>query len=714
MKKISDFMLNRKVLPLVILILIGSIFWAFQSQGGDVKSLSTQQRILTTLGAIIEQNHYNPKPINDNFSKEIFTKYLEAVDPDKNILLQSDINNLKKYETWIDDEIHGATIQFVPAVDQIYAQRMREVSTLYKDILAKPFDFSSNEEIVTDVKKLNFAPTEAARKDMWRKKLKYMALERYSDLIDQREKNKGQKDFVVKTDAELEKEAREKLGKIMDKSFDRLTHKFTDDDRFNLYINTITADMDPHSNYFPPVDLREFNEQMSGKFYGIGASLKEEEGSIKINTLLTGSPAWKSGEIQANDIVVKVAQGKEEPVDLTGYAVEDAVKLIRGNKGTEVRLTLKKTDGTLKVVSIIRDEIVQDEVYVRSAILPGKEKIGYIYLPDFYADYEKTNGHRCAQDVATEIQKLKAEGVTGIVMDLRNNGGGYLSEVVQMVGLFVPEGPVVQVKDKEGKPTVLKDEDKTVLYTGPLTVMINEFSASASEIFAAAIQDYGRGIIIGSSSTYGKGTVQRNIPFGKPLDLFTGRTEYGAVKLTLQKFYRINGGSTQLRGVTPDVVIPDEYEYLKLREKDNENAMPWDEIQKTDYTKWKADYNINDIKSASQQRIRSNSNFNVIQTNAQWLAKQNDKTYSLNLNKFKEEQKQIKSTVKQTDSLEKASVPLAFEGLKADEAKYNNVDKDKGERYKTWLKNIGKDIYIGEATNVVKDMIEKSSALAKH
>ncbi len=706
-------MLKRKVLPIVLVVLFAAIFWAFQTQGGNSTSLSTQQKILTTLGTIIEQNHYKPKTINDNFSEQIFKKFLAAVDPEKNIFLQSDINSLKKYQNSIDDEIHGAAIQFVPAVDAVYARRMQEVMSMYKEMLSKPFDFTSNEEIVIDGSKLDFPATESQRKDMWRKKLKFLTLERFTELTDQRDKLKARKDTIVKSNVELEKEARDKVGKMMDKNFDRLKLKFNDDDRFNLFVNTITAYMDPHSDYFPPVEKRSFDEQMSGKFYGIGASLKEEDGNIKVASLLTGSPAWKSGQIQVGDIVTKVAQGKDEPVELTGLAVEDAVKIIRGNKGTEVRLSLRKQDGALKIVSIIRDEIVQDEVYVRSAIINGKEKIGYIYLPDFYADYEKPDGHRCAQDVAKELQKLEAEGVQGVVMDLRNNGGGYLPEVVEMVGLFIPEGPVVQVKDREGRPTVLRDNDKTVLYTGPLTVMINEFSASASEIFAAAIQDYGRGIIIGSSSSYGKGTVQRSIPFGRPLDLFTGRTEYGAIKLTLQKFYRINGGSTQLRGVTPDVVLPDEYEYLKFREKDNDNAMPWDEISKTSYTKWPVDYDLNVIKTKSEQRIKNNVNLNRINKNALWLSTQNDKTYSLNLNKYKEEQKGIRTTVKQNDSLAKLTVELPFEGLKSDASKYNNVDKDKGERYKSWLKNLKSDIYINEAANVIEDM-SKQNNVATH
>ena len=705
-------MLKRKVLPVVLVVLFAGILWAFQSQGGNGTSLTTQQKILTTLGTIIEQNHYNPKVINDNFSQQIFTRFLESVDREKNVFLQPDITSLKQFQNTLDDEIHGAPINFIPAVNLIYTKRMGEVIAFYKEMLAKPFDFSIDEDLVVDGKKLSFSTNEAQRKDRWRKKLKYLTLERYTELLDQREKNKGKKDFVVKTDVALEKEAREKVGEMMNKTFDRMKLKFGDDERFNLFINTITSYMDPHSDYFPPIEKRSFDEQMSGKFYGIGASLKDEDGNIKVATLLTGSPAWKSGQIQVGDVITKVAQGKAEPVELTGLAVEDAVKIIRGNKGTEVRLTLRKQDGTIKIVPIIRDEIVQDEVYVRSAIVNGKEKIGYIFLPDFYADYEKPDGHRCSRDVAREVEKLKAEGVDGIIIDLRNNGGGYLPEVVEMVGLFIPDGPVVQVKDREGRPTVLKDNDKTVIYNGPLAVMVNEFSASASEIFAAAIQDYGRGVIIGSTSSYGKGTVQRNIPFGRPLDLFTGRTEYGAIKLTLQKFYRINGGSTQLKGVTPDIVLPDEYEYLKFREKDNDNSLPWDEIEKTPYTKWSANWNLDALKAKSEERIKNNVNLNLIENNALWLSKQNDKTYSLNLEKYKEEQKVLRATVKQNDSLAKLTTELPFEALKADAAKYNNIDKDKGERYKNWLKNLKTDIYISEASNVIKDMMAAPEGLA--
>ena len=706
-------MLNRKVLPLVLVMIFAGVFWAFQSQGENGKSLTNQQKILTTLGSIIEQNHYNPKPINDNFSKEVFKRFIQTIDGDKNLFLEADIQSLKKFEITIDDEIHGAPIQFIPAVNELYSKRIQEVSALSEEILKRSFDFSVNEEIVLDNEKTIFGKTAAEREDKWRKKLKFMALERYVDLIDTREKNKNTKDFVIKTDAALEIEARGKVSKIMHKTFDRLKVKFTDDERFNMFINAITSFQDPHSDYFPPIEKRGFDELMSGRFFGIGASLREEDGNIKIATLLTGSPAFKSGEINVGDIVLKVGQTKEEGVDLTGFAVEDAVQIIRGNKGTEVTLTLRKQDGSIKPVTLVRDEIVQDEVYVRSAILNGKQKIGYIYLPDFYADYDKPSGNRSAADIAREIIKLKSENVEGIIIDLRFNGGGYLNEVIQMVGLFIPEGPVVQVKDREGKPTILSVNEKSVLYSGPLTVLVNEQSASASEIFAAAIQDYGRGIVLGSSSTYGKGTVQRNIPFGKPVDFYTGRTEFGAVKLTLQKYYRVDGGSTQLKGVVPDVILPDEYEYYKIREKDNKNALPWDQITKAPFKKWEGFESINGIAQASQDRVSGNTIFKLLDKNAKWLAEQNNKIHSLNIEKYRAVQKSIRATVKQNEMLTKLENEMPFEGLKADNAKYNNVDKEKGERYKTWLKNLRTDIYINEATKVVSDMIIADKNLVK-
>ncbi|MEY3152349.1 MAG: hypothetical protein RLZZ333_946, partial [Bacteroidota bacterium] len=389
---------------------------------------------------------------------------------------------------------------FFYAVEQIYLKRINEVNAFYPSLLQTAFVFNQDETILLDPAKLDFPKTDALRKDTWKKRMKFMVLERYADLLDARDLlKKG--DTAYKSDAVLEKEAREKVRLLISRNFDRMISKTKENERFDLLVNTVTEYMDPHTTFFPPLEKRSFDEQMSGRFFGIGASLRNDEnGSIKIATIVAGLPAWKSQQIAVGDQVLKVAQGNDAPVDLAGYESADAVKLIRGKKGTEVRLTIKKADGTIKVVSMIREEVELDETYAKSAVIEeGGKKIGYIFLPEFYADWERPNGARCSQDVAKEIIKLKEQQVDGLVMDLRNNGGGSLYDVVQMVGFFIPEGPIVQVKDREGNPSVLRDRDRSVLYDGPLAVMVNEFSASASEIFAAAIQDYGRGIVIGGS-----------------------------------------------------------------------------------------------------------------------------------------------------------------------------------------------------------------------
>jgi carboxyl-terminal processing protease len=717
MLKVLKYMINKRNLPIVLLILGGGVFVAFRTLGIGSNPPSKYERILHNVGEYLEELHYSPKPIDDKFSKEVFDKYLQDIDADKNVFFQSDVDDLRgKYGNEIDDEILGKPVTFVPAANEVYKKRLAETAVLYKEILAQPFDFSKDEDFNQNYDQVQYPKNEAERKEAWRKQLKYLALERYSDLLDQQEAAKKTAGYVMKSDAQLEKDARDRTMKVMDRIYDRLTMKVTDDDRFNMFVESIVQSMDPHTDYFPPIEKRYFDEQMSGHFFGIGASLKEEDGNIKITTLVSGSPASKSGKVGVGDIIVKVAQGDQEPVDLTGYGVEDAIKLIRGKKGAEVRLTLKKTDGTTKVVSLIRDEIVQDELtFARSAIVNSpKGKIGYIYLPEFYADFDNPNGARCSIDVAKEIIKLKAEKVDGIVLDLRNNGGGSLADVVQMAGLFVEQGPIVQVRDRDGKPQIYPDHDKGVLYDGPFAVMVNELSASASEIFAAAIQDYHRGIIIGSTSTYGKGTVQRPIGLDKTLGFADQNSELGYIKLTLQKFYRISGGSTQLRGVSSDIVMPDIYpdlyQYAKFKEKDNPDALPWDEIQKADYTPWKYAYDIPTIKALSDQRLKNNSSLNLIQTDAEWLGKTEDKVFSLNLQKYRDEEKQIRSTVKQIETLSKLPVgnELAVQALPEDAHKYDG-DQLKADRFQTWLKEKKTDLWLGETVNVLDDMIAEKN-----
>lgn len=697
-------MISKKGLPFLLVLVFSIVFFAFKYSAGVTSPDARQQQLLMAIGNILEQKHYDPQAIDDDFSRKVFKEVIQNTDPEKNILLKEDINALKVYETKIDDEIHGAPLDFYPAVSAIYFKRVDDIIAIYKDILSRPFDFTTNEQVQMNPDKLDFPANNAERIARWKYKLKYATLTRYADLQDQRAKANAKDSMATKTDAQLEKMSRERVLSALDRFYTRIKTKLTPNEQFNAFINTITQIMDPHTEYFPPVEKRAFDEEMTGRFYGIGAQLKQQDGETVVVSLVTGSPAWKSKEVDVNDVITKVGQGTNEPVDVTGFELEDVVKLIRGNKGAEVRVTFKKADGTTKVVSLLRDEIVQDEIFARSTIInDGDKKIGYIFLPEFYADYQRPDGNKCSEDVAAEVVKLKAEHVDGIILDLRNNGGGSLYEVVRMVGLFIPSGPVVQVRDRDGKPQSLNDDDQSVLYDGPLAVMVNELSASASEIFAAAIQDYKRGLIIGSTSTFGKGTVQKTLPLGKPTDFMTGETEYGALKLTFEKFYRVNGGSTQIKGVSSDVVIPDTYEYLKLREKENPDALKWDEVPAANYGLLMNPDAFSKMAKEANILIANDSAYNVIKKNTLLLSKMSDAETNLGLKGYKETQAIIRNLVKADDSMGRLAAPMDMKFMNVDKNKYyDNADTSKALRYQEWLKYMQSDKYISTAVKVLK------------
>jgi carboxyl-terminal processing protease len=659
---------------------------------------------------LLETEHYSPRKIDDDFSKDVFKEYLKALDPEKNIFLQSDINALRVYETKLDDEIHGEPILFEPASSVIYEKRIVEARKIFEKVVQSPFDFNIDDSVLLDVD-VKLAPAnENERYKYWYQILKYKALDRFVNLTEEREKNKTKEKFVIKADSTLEREARASVKKEYLKRFERLEKTFDKEKRFELFLNTITGLMDPHTDYMAPVEKRSFTEQMSGTFYGIGAQLTQDDNGIKIASIQPGGAAWKSGQLVMNDVIVKVAQGAEEPVDVTGYETTDAVKLIRGNLGTEVRLTIRKPDGSYKIVALKREKIVLDEGFARSAIIQkGADKYGYILLPDFYADFEREDGARCARDVAKEIEKLKLEKVKGIAIDVRYNGGGSLYEVVQMAGLFIDQGPMVQIRNKEGRSQILADEVPGTIYNGPLVVMVNEFSASASEIFAGAIQDYKRGIVMGSTSTYGKGTVQRNVPFGKPLDDLGIQTEYGAVKLTFQKFYRVTGSSTQRKGVVPDVILPDEYEFLKYREKDNESSLPWDEMERAKFQVWPNNSAIAAIAAKANDKIANDTSMIAFKKTLAWVSTQMDRPVHLKLDKYIAFRKQLQSTMIQNDNRLKLKDSMQVTALKADYNKfYNNPDKTKQDRYQAWLKVIAKDAQINEASKLLSEFFAQN------
>ena len=704
--------MSKKFIPVLIILILSGLFIGYGVMGKSEKPnddpKAKYQKILQNVGIVLEQGHYNPKKIDDDFSQEVLKKFVEDLDPDKYIFLQKDIDYFNKYRKSVDDEIHGAPLESFYAVADVYLKRIDEVADSYTKILKTHFDFLKDESLQTDGDKRKYPATNAERDDYGRKRLKYLVLGRLVDLQEEREQN-VKKDSAFKPDSVLQKEAVAIISRQMNRYFQTLKNHNSTDDLFSGFVNAITSSMDPHTTYFAPVDKRTFDEMLSGTFYGIGAQLQEKDGKITIASLITGMPAWKSGEITPEDEILKVGEGAATPVDVTGYSLTDAVKLIRGEKrGSEVRLTLKKADGSIKVVSLIRDKISLEDTFARSAIInDGARKIGYIYLPEFYADFDDPSARRSATDVAKEVEKLKAAKVEGIVIDLRGNGGGSLTDVVDMVGLFIKDGPIVQVKGRDGAASVLSDKNKEVLYTGPLAVMVDELSASASEIFAAAIQDYHRGIIIGSSSTYGKGTVQRSVSLDPQAEnpFFNRSSEgLGDVKLTFRKFYRINGGATQLRGVVPDVIIPDRLENVKLREKDNPDALHWDEIPKASYSLWNPGYSYSSIVATVNEDVSKNADFKGIQEEVALLDKYRNEETPLNINKYKDMQKAIKEASKKLDSFSKLPVALNTKSLYTDSLSIAG-DTAKISRQTQFLKSIGTDIYVNETVKALQRVI---------
>lgn len=697
--------MRLKVIIPVVLLSISAGVLAFNKLGHNDDPPGRYEVIMNLVGQMLKEGHYQPKAIDDKFSTEVFNKYLRSLDTEKKFFLKTDVDKLMPLSVHIDDELKGAPIDCFRSINALIKQRVAEAAAIYPEILSKPFDFTVDEKVTLDPDKLDYPADENARKESWRKVLKYRTLEKLTDLQEMREKDKGKDSVKVKTDVELEAEARTKVKQLYDRYFERLKNRQNDNDRFNLYVNAITTTMDPHTDYFPPDEKRAFEEQMAGKFFGIGAQLKEEGDKIRVVSIVTGSPSWKQGQLKANDVIQKVAQGNAESVDITGYPVEDAVKLIRGKKGTPVKLTVKSVDGTTKDITIIRDEIVTEETFAKSAIINGQHKIGYIYLPEFYADFNDRNGARSAEDVAKEVAKLKAENVEGIILDLRFNGGGSLQDVVQMAGLFIPEGPVVQVRSRGGDAVVLRDRDKNVQYEGPLAIMVNEYSASASEIMAAAMQDYKRAVIIGSTQTFGKGTVQRLFNLDDFYPVKDGGS-LGALKLTQQKFYRANGGSTQLKGVASDIVLPDPY--YEIAERKDSDALAWDEIPRASFTAWYNPVNTESLKKSSERRMATSPAFKLLNENLNTLKKlEKQETYSLNLQTYKTEQKTNTAALKKYDAVNDKVKELNIVNIKSDMEKFGG-DSSKIARNKDWIKIRTKDIYLDEAVNVMNDLIVQS------
>ncbi len=679
--------------------------------------LSNEQKeavLMQTLMRGLERYHYSPQDIDDNFSERVFERALEMMDGGKRFLTQEEVSELQVYRTQLDDEAQAGTYAFFDRATELNVAGLERAQGFYREILADPFDFTRSEFVELDGDKREYEADEDALREFWRKYLKYETLERFADGIESREE--GDEDFVGKTDEELEAEAREDVLEMFDRWFDRL-NRLDREDRMSNYLNAITSVFDPHTNYYKPIDKENFDIRFSGRLEGIGARLMTEGDYTQVSEVVVGGPAWKGRELEENDIIIKVAQDGEEPVDIKGMVLDDVVQLIRGAKGTVVNLTIEKVDGTQIEISITRDIVILDERFARSLIMDGAatgESIGYIYLPSFYADFEDRNGRHCADDVEVEIEKLKAAGVDGIILDLRNNGGGSLRDVVKMSGFFIERGPIVQVKSRNYEPEVLMDVNPEVQYDGPLVVMVNNFSASASEILAAALQDYGRAVIVGSNSTFGKGTVQRFIDLDRTLRGFDNVKPLGQVKLTTQKFYRIDGGSTQLRGVTPDVILPDNYAYIQTGEKEEEYPMPWTEIDEVEHHQDVfALTHMDQIRERSAARVEADETFSMVDANAARMRKLRDlSSYPLGLGEYQAlEAARLTDAERYENLFDEVVIPSA-RNLEVDIPAIE-ADESKEARNENFLESVQKDSYILESLRILHDIIELEGIAAR-
>jgi carboxyl-terminal processing protease len=689
------------ILSVVVLVFVV----ACSAVTANKKAINKEPVIFDLTNKLIQQIHYNKQVLNDEFSKNAFEAFLESADPNKRFLYKKDVDEFSKLKFQLDDAIKAKDLSFFDQYVHVIEKREADCRKIVEGVLLKPIDLNSKDSIELDSDKYQFVNSKKELKDRWTDYVQSRVINELYFALKKQEENDTIPQKPLK---KLEEESREKVAGRLTDWFNRLD-QMERADRFSVFMNSILSIYGPHTSYFPPKDKEDFDISMSGKLEGIGATLTTKDGYIKVSKIIAGSASWKQGELKAGDLIIAVSQSDSIPVDVVNMRLDKAVRLIRGPKGTEVRLTVKKVDGTVVVIPIIRDVVVIEETYAKSLVLKEKGdsiNYGYIHLGSFYAEFGKRNGKRCSVDVLKQIEALKASAVEGIILDLRSNGGGSLSDAVDMVGYFIKTGPVVQV-DGAGQPAQsYKDKDPEQQFKKPLVVMVNEFSASASEIFAAAIQDYGRGVIVGSN-TFGKGTVQRFFALNEIAPIGSKEEDYGAVKQTIAKFFRINGGATQLKGVLPDVELPSIYKYIDVGEKEYDYALPWTSIPSANYLKYEDRYDVQNLNKNTQLRVDTSSYFSSVKKNARFIKESSDLTkLPLGLDAYKlykKERKKISDESKVKD-VATDDIEIGFNKLDMYTAATDTILKT---RLKKFKENTEKDHYVRESLRVLSEIVKK-------
>lgn len=672
--------------------------------------------LISVLNYMLTRGHFVEKRLDDNFSEHVFKDFIDGLDPSKRYFTQEDIRTFSKYKYRIDNQLKESDLSFYNLVYDKFLVQIKSAKNYFATILEKSFNYKKKENINVDFDKIPFAKDENELLEYWRKQLKLQTIDKIQEL-QALEEDKAKKDSKYKKRSfkEVEKDARAEVKDSMEKLYIRI-EELEHTDWFSTFLNSVVGAFDPHTTYMSPRIKDRFDQDMSGKLEGIGARLVKEGIYTEIVELVSGGPAWKQGELEEGDIILKVTQDEEgaEPLDIVGMRLDDAIKFIKGPKGTTVHLTVKKKiDGSTKVISIVRDLVELEETFVKSSVVEkdGK-KFGVIDLPKFYISFDDKNYRDSAKDMEKEIERLKEENVEGLLIDLRNNGGGSLKTAIEIAGLFIDEGPVVQVKYRGEKPVVKNDQNNKIQWNGSLVILVNELSASASEIFAAAMQDYNRAVIIGGNQTYGKGTVQNVLPINQFYPNYD--KDLGFLKMTIQKFYRINGGSTQMEGVYSDIAIPDRYSYMKFGERDMEGALKWDMVPQAKYTTVDSYANFSEVVNSSKERIANDPKFQLVNEYAKWLKKEQDDTsYSLNFDEYVKDLEDREKYSERFNSVFEYQSDLKFNSPKYEKDLVAS-NTDLREKRKIWHKNLSKDMYIEEALKVLSQLeLRDPNALVK-
>ena len=658
---------------------------------------------------MIELNHLSPRPVDDSFSVAMFRSLLKIADRRRLLFTEAEYKSLLIYSTGLDDELQGKNWNFFELFESLYKRSLTRADSIINKLLQKPFDFSVNESVTTSNEEtFNFATDIPALSNRWSRYLKYRALNQFFDMVSADSTGKTtMKTSISNSEVKVRDRIRVSESKALKKILDH-PDGFSEH-IFQLYLNAIASCFDPHTNYFSQEGKEEFKEALSTEALSFGLELQEnEKGQIVINELKPGGPAWKSGDVNEGDELLSLQWEGKETVEMAGLSLEDAYEVLDQSVTDRLVLRSKKSDGSIKIVFLRKEKLENEENIVKGFVLKGEKKIGYILLPAFYTQWENETGSSCANDVAKEIVKLKRENIDALILDIRYNGGGSLGEAMEMAGIFIDEGPLMGQKQRDGKIIYLKDPNRGMIYNGPMALMVNGQSASASEILASTLQDYNRAVIVGSN-TFGKATMQQMMALDttikKPGNISGAKD---IVKITTGRLYRLNGETAQLNGVRPDIVLPDAFDGVDYREKFIPFALASDRVAKNGYYKPLATIPVGELVIKSSERVANNKEFEAIKNMVTAMKARRAKIETIPLKQegFEQwaKQREQEMNIIEAHTLSAGKFTVDNHGL--DKALLTNNSGYAKEINNEWLHNIAEDIYIQETFSVLCDLIK--------